>query len=130
MGVCLPAGYRNSSSLNNAGSNGNYWSSTPNSSNTNNAYNLNFNSSNVNRNNNNRYNGQSVRPVSELTSIPGLPARHFLLLSPIRSHHSPLQKIFARVLELVKSYVPSPQLEPAKPLNNAQIGGSFFSDHY
>ena len=72
--VLLPAlpaaGNRNSSSLNNAGSNGNYWSSTPNSSNTNNAYNLNFNSGNVNRNNNNRYNGQSVRPVSELTSIP------------------------------------------------------------
>ena len=76
--IFLPAaGYRNSSSLNNAGSNGNYWSSTPNSSNTNNAYNLNFNSSSVNRGNNNRYNGQSVRPVSELTSLPGLPARHF-----------------------------------------------------
>ena len=42
----------------------------------------------------------------------------------------PLQKIFARMLEIVKSYVSSPQLEPAKPLNNAQIGGSFFSDHY
>lgn len=61
------AGYRNGSSLNNAGENGNYWSSTPNS-NDNNAYNLNFNSSNYNVNNNNRYNGQSVRPVSELTN--------------------------------------------------------------
>lgn len=61
------AGYRNGSSLNNAGENGNYWSSTPNS-NDNNAYNLNFNSGNYNVNNNNRYNGQSVRPVSELTN--------------------------------------------------------------
>ena len=59
------AGYGNNASLNNAGSNGNYWSSSLNSSNPNNAYNLNFNSSNVNpQNNNNRYNGQSVRAVS------------------------------------------------------------------
>ncbi len=57
------AGYRNGSSLNNQGSNGNYWSSTPNG--TNNAYNLNFNSGNFNRNWNNRNNGFSVRPVSE-----------------------------------------------------------------
>ncbi len=63
------AGYRNGSSLNNAGENGNYWSSTPNESNTQNAYNLNFNSSNHNVNWNNRNNGQSVRPVSELTSV-------------------------------------------------------------
>ncbi|MBQ6204190.1 MAG: hypothetical protein IJK46_08880 [Prevotella sp.] len=49
--------------MNNAGSNGNYWSSTLNESNTNNAWNLNFNSGNVNTNNNNRNNGQSVRPV-------------------------------------------------------------------
>ena len=62
------AGYRNGSSLNNAGSNGNYWSSTPNESNTNNAYNLNFNSGNHNVNWNNRNNGQSVRPVTELTT--------------------------------------------------------------
>ena len=62
------AGYRNGTSLNNAGSNGNYWSSTPNSSNTNNAYNLNFNSSNHNVNNNNRNNGHTVRPVSELSA--------------------------------------------------------------
>lgn len=52
----------NGSSLNNAGSNGNYWSSTPNS-NANNAYNLNFNSGNHNVNNNNRNYGFSVRPV-------------------------------------------------------------------
>lgn len=46
----------------NAGNNGNYWSSTPNS-NSSNAYNLNFNStSSINpSNNNNRYNGFSVR---------------------------------------------------------------------
>ena len=60
----LPAaGNRNDSDLNNAGSNGNYWSSTQNPSNTNNAYNLNFNSGNMDWNNNNRNNGQSVRPV-------------------------------------------------------------------
>ncbi len=71
------AGYRNGSSLNNAGSNGNYWSSTPNS-NTNNAYNLNFNSSNYDWNNNNRNNGHSVRPVTELTAIEsGDSSRHF-----------------------------------------------------
>ena len=61
------AGYRNGSSLNNAESNGNYWSSTPNESNTQNAYELNFNSSNHNVDWNNRNNGQAVRPVSELT---------------------------------------------------------------
>lgn len=62
------AGWRNGTSLNNAGDNGNYWSSTPNGSNTQNAYNLNFNSGNHNVDWNNRSNGQSVRPVSELTS--------------------------------------------------------------
>ena len=60
----LPAaGWRNDTSLNNAGSNGNYWSSSLNESNSNNARNLNFNSDNHNTNNNNRYNGYSVRPV-------------------------------------------------------------------
>lgn len=63
----MAAGYRNDSSLSNAGSNGNYWSSSLNTSNANNARNLNFNSSNHNTNNNNRYNGQSVRPVTVLT---------------------------------------------------------------
>jgi len=37
------AGNGNDSNLNNTGSNGNYWSSTPNSDNSNNAWNLNFN---------------------------------------------------------------------------------------
>ncbi|MBR5469544.1 MAG: hypothetical protein IKU78_03665 [Paludibacteraceae bacterium] len=61
---CFPAaGYRNNSDLNNAGSNGNYWSSSLNTNNSDNAYNLNFNSDNVNWNNNNRYYGQSVRGV-------------------------------------------------------------------
>lgn len=60
----LPAaGNRNGTSLNNAGFNGNYWSSSLNTDNPNNAYNLNFNSGNVNMNNNNRNYGQSVRPV-------------------------------------------------------------------
>ena len=59
----MPAsGYRNNNdgSLNNVGSNGNYWPASPNN---NNAYNLNFNNNgNVNpSNNNNRANGQSVR---------------------------------------------------------------------
>lgn len=63
------AGNRNCSSLNNAGSNGYYWTSTPNSDNSYNAYNLNFNSGNRNVNNNNRYNGHTVRPVSELTTL-------------------------------------------------------------
>jgi uncharacterized protein (TIGR02145 family) len=59
--ILAPAGYRNNgdASQNNLGSNGNYWSSSPNSPN---AYNLNFNVSNVNpANNNNRANGFSVR---------------------------------------------------------------------
>ena len=59
------AGYRNGSDLNNAGSNGNYWTSSPNSSNNNNSYYLNFNSGNANMNNNNRYLGRSVRAVCQ-----------------------------------------------------------------
>lgn len=57
---------------NNAGSNGNYWSSDANSSS--NGYNLNFNSGNSNVNNNNKTNGFSVRCVkafaNEKTSPP------------------------------------------------------------
>ena len=59
-------GYRNNTSgtLNNAGQNGNYWSSVAYDSN--NAYNLNFNSSNVNPQNNwNKRNGLSVRCVRQ-----------------------------------------------------------------
>ena len=60
----LPAaGNRNGSSLNNDGTNGNYWSASLNESNPNNAWNMNFNSDNQNVNNNNRNNGQSVRAV-------------------------------------------------------------------
>jgi hypothetical protein len=65
----LPAaGWRNNTNgaLNNAGTNGNYWSSTP--SGTTNAMNLNFNSGNTNVNNNNRANGFSVRCVAELNA--------------------------------------------------------------
>ena len=62
--IFLPAaGNRNDASLNNQGTNGNYWSSTVNPSNSNNARNLNFNSGGANTNNNNRCNGQSVRAV-------------------------------------------------------------------
>ena len=53
----------NEGTLNNAGSNGNYWSSSLNTDNPNNAYNVNFNSDNVDWNNNNRYYGLTVRPV-------------------------------------------------------------------
>jgi len=66
--LTLPAaGYRNNSNgtLNNVGTNGNYWSSTQN--NASNAYNLNFNSGNTNLNNNNKTNGFTVRPVAELS---------------------------------------------------------------
>ena len=64
----LPAaGNRNGTSVNNAGSNGNYWSATHN--NANNAYNVNFNGSNFNPdNNNNRNNGFSVRLVQDSAS--------------------------------------------------------------
>ena len=61
--VFLPAaGNRNGTSVNNVGSNGNYWSSSPNGSNADNAYNVNFNSGNP-ADNNNRNNGFSVRLV-------------------------------------------------------------------
>ena len=67
----LPAaGNRWDESLNNDGSNGNYWSGTLNSGNENNAHNLNFNSGNWNWNNNNRNNGHSVRPVAAFTGAP------------------------------------------------------------
>lgn len=60
------AGNGNGTSLNNRGTNGNYWSASWNSAA--NAYNLNFNSSSVNpQNNNNRYNGYSVRAVQHST---------------------------------------------------------------
>ncbi len=71
------AGWRNGSSLNNAGENGNYWSSMPYESDAQNAYNLNFNSDNHNVGWNNRNNDHSVRPVSELTCSPS--SRHFSL---------------------------------------------------
>ena len=63
--VLLPvAGNRNNSngSLNNVGSNGNYWSSTVDGTNS---RNLNFNSSNANMNSNNRANGNSVRCLKD-----------------------------------------------------------------
>ncbi len=62
-------GNRNTSgALNNAGTNGNYWSSTQNDSS--NAYYMYFNSGNVNTNNNNKTNGRSVRCVrQEFTTL-------------------------------------------------------------
>ncbi len=57
-------GNGNGSSVNNAGSNGYYWSSTYN--NATNAYNMNFNSGNVwPQDNNNKYNGFAVRCVEK-----------------------------------------------------------------
>ncbi len=57
-------GNGNGSSVNNAGSNGYYWSSTWNS--TTNAYNMNFNSGNVwPQDNNNKNNGFAVRCVKK-----------------------------------------------------------------
>ena len=64
FGVCFgpAAGNRNGAGVNNGGSNGNYWSASPNGAG--NARNVNFNSGNVNpQNNNNRRNGFSVRLV-------------------------------------------------------------------
>lgn len=89
----LPAaGYRNSNgSMNNEGTNGNYWSRTPNDSN--NGYNLNFNSSNCNVNNNNRNNGQSVRCVKAFTegAAPSLPVftitKDQLLVDLLRAYY-------------------------------------------
>jgi uncharacterized protein (TIGR02145 family) len=69
--VLLPmGGNRNNSSgsLNNVGSNGNYWSSTVDGTNS---RNLNFNSSNANMNNNNRANGNSVRCLKDCNILHG-----------------------------------------------------------
>jgi uncharacterized protein (TIGR02145 family) len=58
------AGNRNNNNgtLNNVGSNGNYWSSTVSGTNS---RNLNFNSSNANMNDNNRANGLTVRCLKD-----------------------------------------------------------------
>ena len=81
------AGNGNGTSLNNSGSNGNYWSSVPNSD-SNNANELNFNSGNHNTNNNNRNNGQSVRPVQEFAAGPGDAVPHCGLLADlIEAYH-------------------------------------------
>jgi uncharacterized protein (TIGR02145 family) len=59
------AGNRNNDngSLNNVGSNGNYWASSVDGTNS---RNLNFNSSNANMNSNNRANGLTVRCLKDL----------------------------------------------------------------
>ena len=66
MDIFFPAsGNYNGTTLNNRGSNGNYWSSSYISET--NAYNMNFNSDGVNpANNNNRRYGFSVRAVQQL----------------------------------------------------------------
>lgn len=65
--IFLPAaGYRLNTSLYNDGSNGYYWSSTPDPYGPNSVSYLYFDSSYINPNDNNgRYGGQSVRPVTE-----------------------------------------------------------------
>ncbi len=64
--IFLPAaGYRDGSSLYNAGSDGGYWSSTPYEISTYGAYFLYFYSSYYCRYDSSRYYGQSVRPVTE-----------------------------------------------------------------
>ncbi|MBQ3657696.1 MAG: hypothetical protein II956_12765 [Bacteroidales bacterium] len=71
VAVFLPAaGYCFGTDRNNDGSNGYYWSSTPNGES--NAYYLNFNSGNANVNNNNRNYGQSVRAVRCSTYLENL----------------------------------------------------------
>jgi len=63
MILLIFAGNRNwnDGTMNNQGTNANYWSTTPN---TTNAYNLNFNASNINpANNNNRGNEFSLRCI-------------------------------------------------------------------
>jgi len=52
----------NNGTLNNAGNNGNYWSSSVSGTN---ASNRNFNSSNTNTNTNNRANGMTVRCLKD-----------------------------------------------------------------
>ena len=83
--IFLPAaGYRNGTSINNLGTNGNYWSSTLNSDNPNNARRLNFNSGETNVNNNNRYNGFSVRPVLSTCHLLRNPYRQCILLLKVK----------------------------------------------
>ena len=61
----MPGGNRNSDGFNNAGNNGNWWTSEENDSG--NAYNrnMNYNNDNVNENNNDKSNGRSVRCVED-----------------------------------------------------------------
>lgn len=63
--IITVAGNRNNGdgSLNNVGSNGNYWSSTVDGANS---RNLNFNSGNADMNSNNRANGLTVRCLKDL----------------------------------------------------------------
>ena len=82
------AGYGNSNNLKDDGSNGYYWSSTPNSDNPNNAWRLNFNANGFNGNSNNRYNGYPVRPVRELATVPADGDSHRLLEDLYRAYLS------------------------------------------
>ena len=82
--VLLPvAGNRNNSngSLNNAGSNDNYWSSTVDGTN---AKNLNFNSDNANMNSNNRANGFPVRCPKDCSILYALNSRPLVLFKIVQ----------------------------------------------
>lgn len=77
----LHARKNSNGTLNNVGSNGNYWSSTVNGTN---ARNLNFNSGNANMNSNNRANGFSVRCLKDCSILHTLIHSPFSLLKTIQ----------------------------------------------
>ncbi|MGN0854605.1 MAG: hypothetical protein ACI4R9_03675 [Kiritimatiellia bacterium] len=73
--IFLPAaGYGHNSSLYNLGSNGYYWSSTPNPDYSGSAWRLSFGSGDFSRDNNYRVGGRSVRPLRGFDSIGAIDA--------------------------------------------------------
>lgn len=136
------AGNGNGSNLNNTGSNGNYWSSTPNSDNSNNAWNLNFNSGNFNRNNNNRYNGQSVRPLRALATAPSGGTPHRLLedlarygveflgafIKPFRTYVA--SRSLRRIRAHIHTVVPRVNRNRAQAVVNSSLGVLSHYDSY
>ncbi len=86
--TCAPGGNRNTSgSINNVGSNGNWWSSSVDGDS---AWNRNLNSSNsgVNRNSNSQANGNSVRCLRDLIIICGI--KGYLIKTFIPHYKEPL----------------------------------------
>ena len=71
--------------MNNQGTNGNYWSSSPNGTN---GYNLNFNSTAINpSNNNNRANGFSVRCFKNYMKSLNIKSSDFLIIKIKKWQH-------------------------------------------